>query len=151
MPKTQSAPKEPSHLSLPSFPSGVHFHLGDLILREIPLRLGVPSHVQPSAEMLYPTVSRPSSSCTSLDDDECSFPPFRKCEKLLAQMKQKKMSWSIRSSSRSVFLPRPIYARLLIILSRLSLPSFIIHTSPRLSRSRHAATQRLLPTNTDKM
>jgi hypothetical protein len=39
--------------------------------------------------MLDHAVSRPPSSCTSLDDDEYSFSPFSKREYLLAQMKQK--------------------------------------------------------------
>ena len=40
-------------------------------------------------KMLDRAVSRPPSSCTSLDDDECSFLPFSKREYLLAQMRQK--------------------------------------------------------------
>jgi len=135
-----------------SFPSGVHLCLGDLVLLEIILlRTGPPPTCPPSLKILDRAVSHPPSACTPVDDDECSLSPFSKREYLLAQVKQK--DELIDSLLEQVRLSHAISAKCMHFCSScypVSLLSFIMRTSPRLSRSGHTATQRLLLTNTDK-
>jgi len=102
--------------------------------------------------MLDRAISRPTSSCTSLDGDECPFSPFSKREYLLAQMRQKYdlIDYLLEQARLSHILLTKYMRILLIISSRLSLPRFIVRTSPHLSRSRNTAKQHLLPANTDK-
>jgi len=80
--------------------------------------------------MLDRAISRPTSSCTSLDGDECPFSPFSKREYLLAQMRQKYdlIDYLLEQAHLSHILLTKYMRILLIILSRLSLPRFIVRT-----------------------